>query len=141
MIRTILVHSNRTISHTIFKGFSANINGYSKIQKQNLTIESNISPSKSIFQSHQSLFSLNNFSQKRFLSFQSENPYTILGVSNSASAKEIKLAYFRLAKKYHPDTNPNDKSAKEKFIKLSRAYEILSDPVKRRQYDTTGNFY
>jgi DnaJ domain len=64
--------------------------------------------------------------------------YTILGVSKTATAKEIKLAYYKEAKKCHPDLNPNDKKAKEKFQRLSKAYEILSDDSKRRQYDYAG---
>uniref|UniRef100_A0A1A7XZE8 DnaJ homolog subfamily A member 3, mitochondrial n=1 Tax=Iconisemion striatum TaxID=60296 RepID=A0A1A7XZE8_9TELE len=64
--------------------------------------------------------------------------YEVLGVNRSASQKEIKKAYYQLAKKYHPDTNPDDPEAKEKFAKLAEAYEVLSDEVKRRQYDTYG---
>ncbi|XP_024115031.1 dnaJ homolog subfamily A member 3, mitochondrial isoform X2 [Oryzias melastigma] len=64
--------------------------------------------------------------------------YEILGVSRSASQKDIKKAYYQLAKKYHPDTNPNDPEAKEKFAKLAEAYEVLSDELKRKQYDTYG---
>jgi hypothetical protein len=67
-----------------------------------------------------------------------KSPYDILGVSISSSDKEIKLAYFRQAKKYHPDLNPNDPSAKAKFQEISAAYELLSDPTKRRMYDATG---
>ncbi|XP_030588345.1 dnaJ homolog subfamily A member 3, mitochondrial-like [Archocentrus centrarchus] len=64
--------------------------------------------------------------------------YEVLGVSRTASQKEIKKAYYQLAKKYHPDTNPDDPEAKEKFAKLAEAYEVLSDEVKRKQYDTYG---
>ncbi|XP_040003003.1 dnaJ homolog subfamily A member 3, mitochondrial-like isoform X2 [Xiphias gladius] len=64
--------------------------------------------------------------------------YEVLGVSRTASQKDIKKAYYQLAKKYHPDTNPDDPEAKEKFAKLAEAYEILSDDVKRKQYDTYG---
>ncbi|XP_022593918.1 dnaJ homolog subfamily A member 3, mitochondrial-like isoform X1 [Seriola dumerili] len=64
--------------------------------------------------------------------------YDVLGVSRSASQKDIKKAYYQLAKKYHPDTNPDDPEAKEKFAKLAEAYEVLSDEVKRKQYDTYG---
>lgn len=66
------------------------------------------------------------------------SPYEILGVSNSATDKEIKLGYFREAKKYHPDLNPDDPLAKAKFQEISAAYELLSDPTRRRLYDTTG---
>ncbi|KAM3864661.1 dnaJ homolog subfamily A member 3, mitochondrial-like [Diretmus argenteus] len=64
--------------------------------------------------------------------------YGVLGVSRTASQKEIKKAYYQMAKKYHPDTNPDDPAAKEKFSKLAEAYEVLSDEVKRKQYDTYG---
>ncbi|XP_032397191.1 dnaJ homolog subfamily A member 3, mitochondrial isoform X1 [Etheostoma spectabile] len=64
--------------------------------------------------------------------------YEVLGVSRTATQKDIKKAYYQLAKKYHPDTNPDDPEAKEKFAKLAEAYEVLSDEVKRKQYDTYG---
>ncbi|TNM85338.1 hypothetical protein fugu_007609 [Takifugu bimaculatus] len=64
-----------------------------------------------------------------------EDFYQILGVSRTASQKEIKKAYYQLAKKHHPDTNQDDPNAKEKFAKLADAYEVLSDEVKRKQYD------
>ncbi|XP_029949896.1 dnaJ homolog subfamily A member 3, mitochondrial-like isoform X2 [Salarias fasciatus] len=67
-----------------------------------------------------------------------EDFYGVLGVSRTASQKDIKKAYYQLAKKYHPDTNPDDPDAKEKFAKLAEAYEVLSDEVKRKQYDTYG---
>jgi molecular chaperone DnaJ len=61
--------------------------------------------------------------------------YEILGVSEGASDAEIKKAYRRLAKKYHPDSNPNNKMAEEKFKEVSEAHEVLSNPEKRKQYD------
>ncbi|XP_076585682.1 dnaJ homolog subfamily A member 3, mitochondrial-like isoform X2 [Chaetodon auriga] len=64
--------------------------------------------------------------------------YEVLGVSRTASQRDIKKAYYQLAKKFHPDTNPDDPEAKEKFAKLAEAYEVLSDEVKRKQYDTYG---
>ncbi|XP_068191955.1 dnaJ heat shock protein family (Hsp40) member A3a isoform X2 [Antennarius striatus] len=68
-----------------------------------------------------------------------EDFYQILGVSRTATQKEIKKAYYQMAKKYHPDTNKNDPQAKEKFAQLAEAYEVLSDEGKRKQYDTYGS--
>ncbi|XP_046697020.1 dnaJ heat shock protein family (Hsp40) member A3b [Silurus meridionalis] len=65
--------------------------------------------------------------------------YSVLGIPRTATQKEIKKAYYQLAKKYHPDTNQDDPQAKEKFAKLAEAYEVLSDEVKRKQYDTYGS--
>jgi DnaJ-class molecular chaperone len=64
--------------------------------------------------------------------------YNILGVGRSASEKEIKQAYRRLARKYHPDVNPGDKSAETKFKEINEAHEVLSDPEKRKKYDQYG---
>src|SRR5580692_5541450 len=66
--------------------------------------------------------------------------YEILGVKKSASADDIRKAFRKLARKYHPDVNPGDKSAEEKFKALSEANEVLSDPKKRKIYDQVG-FY
>lgn len=67
--------------------------------------------------------------------------YDILGVSRSASEKEIKTAFRKLARKYHPDTNKGDKKAEEKFKEINEAYEVLSDPVKRKKYDALGSTF
>ncbi len=64
--------------------------------------------------------------------------YKILGVSRNASQDEIKKAYRKMARKYHPDANPDDKKAEEKFKDASEAYEVLGDPEKRKQYDQLG---
>lgn len=64
--------------------------------------------------------------------------YQTLGVARGASEDEIKKAYRKLARKYHPDVNPEDKSAEEKFKEISEAYEVLSDADKRRRYDQLG---
>src|ERR1700756_1234784 len=66
--------------------------------------------------------------------------YEILGVKKSASAEDIRKAFRKLARKYHPDVNPGDKGAEEKFKALSEANEVLSDPKKRKIYDQVG-FY
>src|SRR5579863_4773247 len=66
--------------------------------------------------------------------------YDILGVKKSASADDIRKAFRKLARKYHPDVNPGDKSAEEKFKTLSEANDVLSDPKKRKIYDQVG-FY
>jgi len=65
--------------------------------------------------------------------------YEVLGVKKNASADDIKRAYRRMAMKYHPDKNPDDKSAEAKFKECAEAYEVLSDPEKRRRYDQFGH--
>ncbi|HMI71553.1 MAG TPA: DnaJ domain-containing protein, partial [Solirubrobacteraceae bacterium] len=66
--------------------------------------------------------------------------YSVLGVDKKASPDEIKKAYRKLARKYHPDTNPGDKQAEERFKEISAAYDVLGDPDKRKQYDRGGLF-
>jgi molecular chaperone DnaJ len=66
--------------------------------------------------------------------------YKTLGVSKNASDEEIKKAYRKLARQYHPDRNPDDKGAEEKFKEISAAHDVLADPEKRKEYDAGGQF-
>src|SRR5437016_14529442 len=69
-----------------------------------------------------------------------EDFYKILGVKRDAKPEEIKKAYRRLARKYHPDVNPGDKSAEERFKQTTEAFDVLSDPKKRAVYDRFGQY-
>src|SRR3989475_1523359 len=66
--------------------------------------------------------------------------YELLGVPRKASAKDIRTAFRKLARKYHPDLNPGDKASEEKFKQIQEAYDVLSDSKKRQMYDQYG-FY
>lgn len=67
--------------------------------------------------------------------------YEILGVSKTATPEEIKQAYRKLARKYHPDLNPGDKEAEANFKEMNEAHEVLSDPEKRQKYDQFGQYW
>jgi molecular chaperone DnaJ len=69
------------------------------------------------------------------------DPYSVLGVDRKATAEEIKKAYRKLARQYHPDRNPDDESAEERFKEIQSAYDIVGDPDKRKQYDRGGMFF
>src|ERR1700676_3566664 len=64
--------------------------------------------------------------------------YELLGISRKATQKEVRQAYRKLARKYHPDLNPGDKSSEEKFKQVQEAYDVLSDTKKRQMYDQYG---
>src|SRR5690349_21950827 len=66
--------------------------------------------------------------------------YQVLGIKKSASTEEIRKAFRKLARKYHPDVNPGDKAAEEKFKAISEANDVLSDPKKRKIYDQLGYY-
>src|SRR3954464_1824923 len=70
-----------------------------------------------------------------------QDPYKVLGVDKKASTDDIKKAYRKLARQYHPDRNPGDKAAEERFKEVQQANDILSDPEKRKQYDSGGGIF
>lgn len=76
---------------------------------------------------------------KRFLSSAKKDFYDVLGVSRSSTKAEIKKAYYKLAKQYHPDANKDDKTAADKFKEVTEAYEVLSDDDQRQRYDQFGH--
>ncbi|HEY4668268.1 MAG TPA: DnaJ domain-containing protein, partial [Tepidiformaceae bacterium] len=68
-----------------------------------------------------------------------KNLYDVLGVSRGASQKDIRAAYRKLARKHHPDVNPNDRTAEARFKEINQAHEVLADPDKRKKYDKYGD--
>src|SRR5207302_8766467 len=70
-----------------------------------------------------------------------QDPYKVLGVDKKASPDEIKKAYRKLARQYHPDRNQGDKAAEERFKEIQQANDILSDPEKRKRYDSGGGIF
>src|SRR3954447_9323134 len=70
-----------------------------------------------------------------------KDPYKVLGVDKKASQDEIKKAYRKLARQYHPDRNPGDTSAEERFKEVQGAYDRIGDPNKRKQYDAGGGIF
>src|SRR4029079_109152 len=75
------------------------------------------------------------------IAYMSDDYYATLGVARGASQDEIQKAYRKLARKYHPDMNPDDKAAQKKFKEVQQAYDVLSDEKKRKMYDQFGPAY
>ena len=101
----------------------------------------NISLTKCFFGNKQSWpFHLCRFQNflRRLSTYQAESPYELLGIARTATPKEIKMAYYREAKKWHPDMNPNNATAKERFQRITNAYELLMDDKRRSEFDRTG---
>src|SRR5690606_40544327 len=67
--------------------------------------------------------------------------YEVLGLDRNATTEEVRKAYRKLARKYHPDVNPNDEGAKQRFQEINEAHEVLSDPEKRKKYDQYGEHW
>ncbi len=85
------------------------------------------------------MFLYSNFLLKQRRMNEKKDYYDLLGIDKDSTEEDIKLAYRKLAKKYHPDLNKMDPQAKEKFIEVKEAYDTLIDPVKRKTYDQIKN--
>src|SRR5664279_951009 len=85
-------------------------------------------------------FKSNYFGIEIAFSMAKKDYYNILGVKKDAKADEIKKAYRRLARKHHPDVNPNDKGSEDKFKEVQEAYDVLSDEKKRKVFDRFGYY-
>src|SRR4051812_35136781 len=72
---------------------------------------------------------------------RADDYYKVLGIEKKAPADEIKKAYRKLARRYHPDRNPGDPKAEERFKEISEAYDVLGDPEKRKKYDRGGSIF
>lgn len=94
---------------------------------------------RSKYSPHCSLFLLQNRSISSSANLRARDYYETLGIARNAPAKDIKKAYYQLAKKYHPDVNKDNQAAAKKFQEASEAYEVLSDEQKRKEYDTFGS--
>ena len=70
-----------------------------------------------------------------------KDPYSVLGVDKKASQEDIKKAYRRLAREHHPDRNPDDKNAEERFKEIQQAYAMVGTPEKRKEFDSGGGFF
>jgi DnaJ-class molecular chaperone len=87
------------------------------------------------------IFCENFLKEPGYMAVDYKDYYKILGVSRDADQKAIRQAYRKLARQYHPDVNPNDKAAEEKFKEINEANEVLSDPEKRKKYDEMLDYY
>jgi len=131
-IRKLLVGSRKATIHIVKNNSNSEINQFRQFSHIRELRESSVNvwfnkPTRQVRQ----------FSLTKGLT--SQDYYKTLGVSNDASQKDIKKAYYQLAKQYHPDSNKSDPSASKKFQEVSEAYEVLSDEGKRKQYDTFGS--
>lgn len=91
-----------------------------------------------VLELHERHLPLSSVQRKFFSNSKPQNPYEVLNIPKTATDKEIKSAYFRQAKLHHPDLNPGDAKAAQRFRECADAYQLLSDPARRAQYDSSG---